>query len=88
MIVTLKSVGVDKQIEKYISSQSEEEKELVFKKIQEVKERLTQIVRVNGNKVFKVSIKEERIIYSLKENSNVLYYYPIQYAQIEFDTSL
>ena len=54
-------------------------------KIKFVSENLAQIVKVNDSKVYRVELQGDSIFYYLRAKSKTRYYYPIQYAKIEFE---
>ncbi len=54
-------------------------------KINFVSENLAQIVKVNDSKVYNPSLEGDTLYYYLRAKSKTRYYYPVQYAKIEFE---
>jgi len=86
-----KPIGIDNQIEDALEGQTPEQKAEIDKKVKRVTSNVDNITKINGKKVYDVSIDKERgdLRYNLRKsgkNENQKYYYPIQYADIEYDT--
>lgn len=81
----LKSIGEENQINNILFGSSEIDK--VMEKVNILTENINRIKKVNGSKVYDVLIDDKYIYYNLrpfKKPSDREYYYPIQYANIEF----
>jgi len=85
---------LDAQIENVLFGQSDTEKMEVIRKIKTVSENVNNIVKISGKKVYDPIVKGENIFYNLQKCPEMwreklgderIYYYPIQYANIEFN---
>lgn len=91
----LKPIGLENQLEDLLYGQPEDQKKLLFDKIKQTTENINRIKKINGSPVFDPIIDGEYIRYNLSETSERIkrlfpteerdYYYPIQYADIEFE---
>lgn len=86
-------VGIDNQIENVISGEiSPEEQRQVNEKAKYAQEHVNEIVKINGANVYDVEITksstgEYHFNYNLRKTGktgNQKYYYPVQYAKIEY----
>lgn len=90
----IEPIGTDTQIENVLFGQSNTEREQVKEKIKTVSNNLDKIAKINGKKIYDPIIKGEDIFYNLQKCPEMwreklgdkrIYYYPIQYAHIEFN---
>ena len=53
----------------------------------EIKKNIDKVKKINGKKVYNVTIDEDYLQYNLRprKDGKLIYYYPIQYANIEFE---
>lgn len=93
---TLKPIGIENQIEDVLFGETQEQKTAKEKKVEFTKNNIDKITSINGSKVFDLRIDDDDIFYNLKpapetwkqyfkDGKFQSYYYPIQYAQIEFN---
>ncbi|HBH47671.1 MAG TPA: hypothetical protein DDX98_03485 [Bacteroidales bacterium] len=87
----LKAIGIENQINDALFGPSDNQIKLVKQKIDFVKRNASKVIKVNGDKVYDVIIDEDNIRYNLLkcpaefiQFMKQKYYYPIQYAHIEF----
>lgn len=80
---TLKPIGIENQIEDVLS---EVVRDFSDKK-NEIKKNIDKVKKINGKRVYNVIIDKDDLRYNLRRRSDgeLLYYYPIQYANIEFE---
>ncbi len=89
---TTSPIGIETQLENVLFGISETEKTETENKILFVSEHVSEIVKINGKKVFNVITDGDNLCYDLSkchraETDNYrVYYYPIKYANIEFKT--
>jgi len=82
---TLEPIRINNQIEDCLFGKSSNIDAELNNKINTLKDNINNIIKINGSKVFNVVIKDKDIYYNLRNNPNYQkYYYPIQYAKIEF----
>lgn len=86
-------IGHDTQLENVLFGQSDAEKLEVKEKISLIAANINKVHKVNGKKVYLPSVHDDDIFYFLEkppswykvtEETKGNYYYPIQYAKIEF----
>ena len=91
----LKSIAQEKQVEDCLFGQSQEDKDSVNLKVEFTKNHLSDIIEINGSKVFNPTVKGNDIWYWLQappawwkgfitDADKRSHYYPIQYAEITF----
>lgn len=78
-----KPIGLENQIGDAIEGPSEADLKLTTEKSGRVKQNLSSITKINGKKVYNPTIEGENIEYYLKRGGKQ-YYYPIKYAEIEY----
>lgn len=92
----LKPIGLENQLEDLFNGQPEGQKKLLFDKIKQTTENINRIKKINGTPVFDPVVDGKNIYYNLTETSENIkrllpitkkrtHYYPIQYADIEFE---
>lgn len=79
-------IGIETQIMDVLFGVSSEQIDKTTEKIKFVSENYGKIKRINGSKVFNAIVDGENIRYNLRNRTDgdCKYYYPIQYANIEF----
>ncbi|MBP8115638.1 MAG: hypothetical protein KAY50_09795 [Chitinophagaceae bacterium] len=91
--MTLIPIGLDTQLENVLFGQSNAEKLEVKEKASLISANINKVHKVNGKKVYLPSVHDDDIFYFLEkppswykvtEETKGNYYYPIQYAKIEF----
>lgn len=93
--MNLQPIGIDNQIQDAIQGASDKQAKELKKKIEFVNSNIDKIQKINGKKVFYPTTEGEYIYYHLQKAPKWLeeeilthkkrkYYYPIQYASIEF----
>lgn len=85
---TYNSIGIENQIEDILFGESQSQLTSKAEKINFAIKNVGNIVKINDSKVFDVSIIDSNLWYNLRKNGvaeNQKYYYPIQYAKIEFN---
>ncbi len=91
--MTLKPIAIETQIEDAIFGQSADTTESVKLKVDFTTKNIDKVISVNGSKVFYPIVKNGDIWYCLQKAPNCFkvteqtqrhYYYPIQYANIQF----
>jgi hypothetical protein len=86
-------IGIETQLENILFGISETEKTETENKIFLVSEHVSEIVKINGKKVFNVIVDGDNLCYDLSKYHRAeadnyrVYYYPIKYADIEFKTN-
>lgn len=86
----LKPINIDNQINNVLFGVSQDEQKKVIDKINFVIQNKDNILKINGKKVFNIEIDKEYILYNLKNRTDgkTIYYYPIQYANIELKSNI
>ena len=84
--IKLTPIGIETQIEDCIFGKSRKQETIISDKIKLVSENCDKIKMINGSKVFNTIVDGENIRYNLRNRTDGdhKYYYPIQYANIEF----
>lgn len=79
---TLKPIGIENQIEDVLSGVVRDFSD----KKNEIKKNIDKVKKINGKRVYNVIIDGDYLRYNLRARNDgeLLYYYPIQYANIEF----
>lgn len=79
---TLQSIRQENQIEDLIFNREAD----ITDKINQLKENIENIFTINGSKVYNVTIIDNNVWYNRKnrKDGKLIYYYPIQYAEITF----
>ena len=79
---TLEPIGLSTQIEDTLSGIVRD----ISDKKKEIKNNIDKIKKINGKKVYNVTIDGDSLYYNLRrrDDGELLYYYPIQYANISF----
>lgn len=89
----LQPIGIETQIDNVLFGQSAAEKLAVKEKVSIVASNIDKVHKINGKKVYLPTIHDDNIFYFLEkpptwykvtEETKGNYYYPIQYAKIEF----
>lgn len=80
---TLESIGVENQIEDTLSGIVRDFSD----KKNEIKKNIDKVKKINGKKVYNVIMDGDYMHYNLRSRNDgkLMYYYPIQYANIEFE---
>lgn len=80
---TLKPIGIENQIEDTLSGITRDFSD----KKNKIKKNIDKVKKINGTKVYNVIIDGDDLRYNLRrrDDGELLYYYPIQYANIEFE---
>lgn len=80
---TLKPIGIENQIEDTLSGITRDFSD----KKNKIKKNIDKVKKINGTKVYNVMIDGDDLRYNLRrrDDGELLYYYPIQYANIEFE---
>jgi hypothetical protein len=79
----LKPIGVRTQIEDTLSGITRDFSD----KKNEIKKNINKVKKINGKKVYNVLMDGDYLHYNLRQRKDgkLIYYYPIQYATIEFE---
>ena len=79
---TLEPIGIEKQIEDTLSGIVRDFSD----KKKEIKNNIDKVKKINGKSVYNVIMDGDYLRYNLKPRNDgkLIYYYPIQYANIEF----
>ena len=94
---TLAPLFIEEQIEQTLFGTTDAEKSEINAKIDIVSKRIKSVTKINGIIVFDPIVKGENIWYNMdkcpdrykaliEKSTEREYYYPIQYANIEFNT--
>ena len=80
---TLEPIGLENQIEDTLSGIVRDFSD----KKNEIKKNIDKVKKINGKKVYNVIIDGDYLYYNLKPRNDgkLIYYYPVQYANIEFE---
>jgi hypothetical protein len=80
---TLEPIGLSTQIEDVLSGIVRD----ISDKKKEIKNNIDKVKKINGKKVYNVIIDGDYLRYNLKKRNDgeLVYYYPVQYANIEFE---
>ena len=80
---TLEPIGIESQIEDTLSGIVRD----ISDKKKEIKNNIDKIKKINGKSVYNVIIDGDYLRYNLKKRNDgeLVYYYPVQYANIEFE---
>ena len=80
---TLEPIGIEKQIEDALSGIVRDFSD----KKNEIKKNIDKVKKINGKKVYNVIMDGDYLYYNLKPRNDgeLIYYYPVQYANIEFE---
>ena len=80
---TLESIGIENQIEDALNGIVRDFSD----KKNEIKKGIDKVKKINGKKVYNVIMDGDYLHYNLKPRNDgkLIYYYPIQYANIEFE---
>jgi hypothetical protein len=80
---TLEPIGIEKQIEDTLSGIVRDFSD----KKNEIKKNIDKVKKINGKKVYNVIMDGDYLHYNLKPRNDgeLIYYYPVQYANIEFE---
>lgn len=81
-MTTLEPIRQENQIEDLIFNVETD----ITEKIEQLKENVNNVLTVNGSKVYNVTVIENDVWYNRKnrKDGKLVYYYPIQYAEITF----
>ena len=79
---TLKPISIGTQIEDVLSGIVRDFSD----KKKEIKNNIDKVKKINGKKVYNVIMDGDYLHYNLKPRNDgqLIYYYPVQYANIEF----
>lgn len=79
---TLESIGIETQIEDVLIGIVRD----ISDKKNEIKKNIDKIKKINGKKVYNVIIDGDDLHYNLRPRNDgkLIYYYPLQYANVEF----
>jgi hypothetical protein len=80
---TLEPIGLSTQIEDVLSGIVRDFSD----KKKEIKNNIDKIKKINGKKAYNVIMDGDYLRYNLKKRNDgeLVYYYPVQYANIEFE---
>lgn len=80
---TLKPIGIENQIEDALSGNIRDFSD----KKNEIKKNIDKVKKINGKKAYNVIMDGDYLRYNLKPRNDgeLLYYYPVQYVNIEFE---
>ena len=80
---TLEPIGIETQIEDTLSGIVRDFSD----KKNEIKKNIDKVKKINGKKVYNVTMDGDSLYYNLKPRNDgeLIYYYPVQYANIEFE---
>lgn len=80
---TLEPIGLETQIEDTLSGIVRD----ISDKKKEIKKNIDKVKKINGKKVYNVTMDGDSLYYNLKPRNDgkLIYYYPVQYANIEFE---
>ena len=80
---TLEPIGLETQIEDTLSGIVRD----ISDKKKEIKNNIDKVKKINGKKAYNVTMDGDVLRYNLRrrDDGELLYYYPIQYASIEFE---
>ena len=80
---TLEPIGIENQIEDTLSGIVRD----ISDKKNEIKKNIDKVKKINGKKVYNVTMDGDSLYYNLKPRNDgkSIYYYPVQYANIEFE---
>ena len=80
---TLEPIGLETQIEDTLSEIVRD----ISDKKNEIKKNIDKVKKINGKKVYNVTMDGDSLYYNLKPRNDgkLIYYYPVQYADIEFE---
>ena len=81
-------IGINTQIEKVLLGQNSTEIQKVKNKIEFCKKHINEITKINNSTVYNIIIKENDFHYCLSPKCHTHYYYPIQYAEVEFKDNM
>ena len=78
----LKPIGIESQIEDTLSGIVRD----ISDKKNEIKKNIHKLKKINGKKVYDVIMDGDYLRYNLKPRNDgkLIYYYPVQYASVEF----
>lgn len=79
---TLEPIRQENQIEDLIFNREVD----ITDKINQLKENISNVITINGSKVYNVTVIGSHVWYNRKnrKDGKLIYYYPIQYAEITF----
>lgn len=80
---TLEPIGLETQLEDLLNGIVRD----ISDKKNEIKRNIDKVKKINGKKVYNVTMEGNYLYYNLKQRNDgeLIYYYPIQYANIEFE---
>ena len=80
---TLEPIGLETQIEDTLSGIVRD----ISDKKNEIKKNIDKVKKINGKKVYNVTMDGDSLYYNLKPRNDgkLIYYYPVQYVNIEFE---
>lgn len=80
---TLEPIGIENQIEDTLSGIVRD----ISDKKNELKKNIDKVKKINGKKVYNVTMDGDSLYYNLKRRNDgvLIYYYPVQYANIELE---
>ena len=80
---TLEPIGIETQIEDVLSGIVRDFSD----KKEEIKKNIDRVKKINGKRVYNVIIDGDYLRYNLKPRNDgkLIYYYPLQYANVEFE---
>lgn len=80
---TLEPIGIENQIEDALSGIVRDFSD----KKNEIKKNIDRVKKINGNRVYNVIMDGDYLRYNLKPRNDgkLIYYYPLQYANVEFE---
>ncbi len=80
---TLEPISLETQIEDTLSAIVRD----ISDKQNEIKKNIDKVKKINGKKVYNVTMDGDSLYYNLKPRNDgkLIYYYPVQYANIEFE---
>ena len=79
-------IGMETQLQDALEGPDKETQDSVRKKVEYTTTNVDKIHKINGSKVYNVTVDQGNLRYNLKNTGAYpqKYYYPIQYANIEF----
>jgi hypothetical protein len=80
---TLEPIGLETQLEDLLNGVVRD----ISDKKNEIKRNIDKVKKINGKKVYNVTMDGDYLRYNLKPRNDgeLIYYYPVQYANIEFE---